>query len=886
MNDASNADRPTWHVLDGAQCARRLASDPETGLSEPESRARLERDGANRLAEAPPTSALRVLARQFMGVMPAILGVAGVLALAVGERLDAAAIFVVLAINGVLGFAQERRAENALAALKSMLARRATVRRDGVDHDIDAAGLVAGDVILLTTGDRVPADGRLLETVALEIDESVLTGESVPVGKHTGPLAAEILALGDRTCMAYANTVVTRGRGVLLVTATGMTTETGRLAEMLAAAEETTTPLQLQLDRLGRRLAGIALCVVGIILAIALIRGTPFAEAALIAITLAVAAVPEGLPAVVTVTLALGMQRMARRGAIVKRLAAVETLGCATVVCSDKTGTLTLNRMTVQALFLAGRRFGVDDGLRAAAATDLERFLVPLALCNDARMDGDRLIGDPTEGALLDVATKGGIDRSALEAQLPRIAEVPFDSATKLMATFHRRGEDVEIFVKGAPDMLLGRCAKFAGANGDVALDDEGRRRLAGENESLAADALRIIAVATGRVAAADFDAAADLDRHLDGLVFIGMVGMIDPVRPEVGGAVSRCRDAGIGVKMVTGDHHGTATAIARHLGLNGDVVLGADVDAMDTETLAARIDGIDVFARVAPENKMRIVEALRARGHVVAMTGDGVNDAPALKHADIGMAMGKSGTDVTREAATMVLTDDNFATIVHAVEEGRTIYANIVKFVRFQLSTNMGALATVFTATAMGLPMPFSPIQLLWVNVIMDGPPAMALGIDPPDDGHMVRPPRGVDDQILTLRRFGVLAFLGAVMTLGTLGVFLWALEAGDGTRAGTLAFTTFVLFQAFNAFNARAETSTAFDRQQLRNPTLWTALAGVVVMQAIAVHWEPARAIMHTVPLAPLDWLVAASVAASILVLEEARKMFARRLPPRPKT
>ena len=833
MDDRTTTQHPpAWHCMSDAEAAARLRSDLVRGLDSEAVAQRLAEFGENRLAEPPATPAWVVFARQFTGVLPLILGAAAVLAAWVGEYIDAAAILVVLVINGILGFIQERRAERALAALKTMLAQHATVRRDGTETRVPASDLVPGDIALIVTGDRIPADGRLIGAHSLEIDESVLTGESLAVTKGTGALAEPTLAVADRTNMAFTNTVVTRGRGELLVTATGMETETGRLAGMLAAAEESTTPLQDQLDRLGKRLAAIAMGVVGIILAIALMQGRPLNEAILTAITLAVAAVPEGLPAVVTVTLALGMQRMAKRGAIVKRLAAVETLGCATVVCSDKTGTLTLNRMTARTVYFRGRRLEVpmektteNGGIHPAFAGDgdLGRMLIPMALCNDSRIEEDSIIGDPTEGALLAVCNLGGVDVVSLNQKLPRIGEVPFDSAHKFMATFHRQGDAIEVFVKGAPDVIIGRCAFVAGENGDIPLDAAARDDLLAYNDSLAADALRVIAIAAKRLPDGPLPEGGELMNQVRDLVLLGLVGMSDPIRPEVKPAVDLCREAGIDVKVITGDHKATASAVANQLGLKGEVVLGVDVDAMDDATLAARIEDIGVFARVAPENKMRIVEALRTRGHVVAMTGDGVNDAPALKRADIGMAMGQAGTEVTKEAATMVLTDDNFATIVHAIEEGRTIYANIVKFVRYQLSTNLGALLSVFAATVMALPMPFSPIQLLWVNVIMDGPPAMALGVDPMPEGQMNQKPRRPEDQILTLKRFWVLAYLGAIMAVGTLGVFLWGLETGDDARAVTLAFTTFVLFQVANAFNARDERRSIFSMRTFSNPSLW---------------------------------------------------------------
>ncbi len=732
---------------------------------------------------------------------------------------------------------------------------------------------------------------RLTEAHSLEIDESALTGESHAVGKHIETLADAAAPLAERTNLVFMNTVVTRGRAIMLVTATGMQTEMGRIAGMIQDAPGSATPLQIQLDRLGKRLALIAGVAVTLIFALMLYQGEPLAQAAMIAITLAVAAIPEGLPAVVVVTLALGMRRMAGRRAIVKKLAAVETLGCTTVICSDKTGTLTLNQMTARAFLRGGRRYAVsgegysaDGEIRAedgGVVPDLSALLLPAALCNDSHIRDGQLIGDPTEGALAALAAKGGVMAEAAAEHLPRIAEIPFDSAHKFMVTFHHDGERVRVFVKGAPEVLLARCAAMAGAGGEQPLDDAARAALLRENETLAERGLRVLAVASRTLAAKDFDPAGDdLMPHVAGLCLQGLVGIMDPPRPEARAAIALCRSAGIQVKMITGDHKATAAAIARELGLTGEVIEGRELDGMSDAELARCIEQVGVFARVAPEHKVRIVQALRRDGHVVAMTGDGVNDAPALKSADIGVAMGITGTEVSKEAGAMVLTDDNFATIVGAVKEGRTIYDNIVKFVRFQLSTNMGALGAVLGAVLLGWPVPFNPIQILWVNIIMDGPPAMALGVDPARHGIMSEPPRPPRAEILTLRRLVQLAVFGLTMATGTLAVFWYGLQSGDQARALTLAFTTFVLFQFFNVFNARAETGSTFTQNFFANRWLWLALSLVLALQLVVVHWGPAQAIFRTTDLSLADWGLAAAVASSVLLLEEARKLGARLL------
>ena len=879
--------RADWHALDPAATAARLEANSACGLSAAQVGARLERHGENRLASIPPRSRWLAFLDQFKSLLILVLIGAAALAGAIGEIKDAVVILLVVVFNALLGFWQEYRAEATLAALKKMLSPVARVRRDGQVTEIAAAVLVPGDVVLLEAGDRVPADGRLVLTHGVEIDEAALTGESQPSGKAAHAEVAAAAPLAERLNMAYMNTVVTRGRAELLVTATGMATEMGRLGDMLAEAEAGPTPLQLQLDGLGRRLALIAGIVVTLIFALGLLRGEPLAQILLTSIALAVAAIPEGLPAVVTVTLALGMHRMAKSRAIVKKLAAVETLGCTTVICSDKTGTLTMNQMTARAVIFRGRRYAVSgEGYGAAGAItaedggplpDFSPLLTPAVLANDSRIRDGELIGDPTEGALLALSAKDGLDAGALAERRPRIAEIPFDSAHKFMATFHHDGEHVRVYVKGAPDVLLACSARHLDETGEAALDEASHAHWTAENEHLAGQAMRVLALASKEIPAHDFDPAGDLMMHARDLTFNGLAGIIDPPRPEAREAIRLCQRAGIQVKMITGDHKLTAAAIARDLGLTGEVLEGRELDAIAPEALSERIENGAVFARVAPEHKVKIIQVLRARGHVVAMTGDGVNDAPALKQADIGVAMGITGTEVTQEAATMVLTDDNFATIVHAVKEGRAIYDNIVKFVRFQLSTNMGAIQTVLGASLLGLPMPFTAIQILWINVVMDGPPAMSLGVEPAPPGVMEAPPRAAAARILTNGRLLRLFIYGLTMAVGTLGLFYYAGAQGP-TYALTLAFTTFVLFQFFNIFNARAEHGTAFNRDFFRNRWLWLSLASVISLQALVVHWVPAQAIFRTTDLTLADWGLAALVASSVLLFEEARKLAAR--------
>jgi len=900
MNNKPADNQSIWHTLTVDAVAHQLDTDVASGLSEAAAAERLREHGFNQLAEKPPRSPWLLLLDQFKGFLILVLLGAAVLAGAIGDIKDAVVILVVVLINALLGFYQEYRAEQSLAALKKMLAPEAEVRRAGRSAMISARQLVPGDIVLLDAGDRVPADGRVIIAHNFEVDESSLTGESHAVGKQVNVVPNKTAPLAERENMLYMNTIITRGRAEIIITATGMKTEMGRLADMLSQAEEAPTPLQIQLDGLGKRLAMIAGAVVLVMLIGGLLRGEPWVQMVMTAIALAVAAIPEGLPAVVTVTLALGLHRMAKHRAIVKRLAAVETLGCTSVICSDKTGTLTVNQMTVRALYSQGQSFTVTGEGYATAGkivadkqddnggngsyldhkADLKSLLLPLVLCNDAALRAEQVVGDPMEGALLVLAAKGGLQVDALREHTPRIAEIPFDAAHKYMASFHLEGDQIQIYVKGAPEVLIEQCTTMLGdvvdsREPDITLDATNRAKLQTQNSAFAAGGLRVLAAASRSLPASEFDAGSDLFIYMQNLRLDGLVALMDPPRAEARDAISLCHRAGIAVKMITGDQKDTAAAIAAELGIIGQVLSSNELDALDEIQLAACIDDIGVFARATPEQKVRIVQALKARNHVVAMTGDGVNDAPALKKADIGVAMGITGTDVTREAATMVLTDDNFATIVHAVEEGRTIYDNIVKFVRFQLSTNIGAILTVFTAPLLGLPLPFTPIQLLWINIIMDGPPAMALGVDPSRPGIMKSAPRKTDERILTLRRLLNLSGYGITMAVGTLGVLLWALQNRSEPQALTLAFTTFILFQVFNVFNARADTGSAFNRVFFHNRILWLALTSVVALQWLVVHWPLAQNIFHTTALSRADWLLAIAIASSVLILEELRKL-----------
>ncbi|MGA0135011.1 MAG: cation-translocating P-type ATPase [Ilumatobacteraceae bacterium] len=891
-----------------------LSTDVMTGLSSGEVAERLTTYGPNRLAESKRRPAFLRFLDQFRDLLIMILLVAAVVSFAVsGELKTPVVVLLVVFLNALIGFVQENRAEASLEALKKMLTASSRVRRDGDVMEVATDDLVPGDIVLVEAGDRIPADGRLVLAANLEIEEAALTGESHPSEKSTLLVDRADAPLGDRSCIAYMNTTVTRGRGEFVVTSTGMNTEIGRIAGLLRETETEKTPLQKQLEGLAHSLAKLSGLIVAAVFAIGLLRGNSVSELLNLAVALAVATIPEGLPAVTAVTLAVGVSKMAKKNAIVKRLASVETLGCTSIICSDKTGTLTLNEMTARRLVVQNRDHAVTgEGYSPEGSIEkipgdvpftMDNALMGMALCNDAVIryeNGDwQLVGDPTEGALAVLATKGGLDVADLRVRYPRVAEVPFDSSTKVMATFHEvigsSGERVvRMFVKGAPDVVLERATHAIGSDGESVPSSQLRTELLAHNDRMADEGLRVLAVAQRDIvldAWNEFtDTGADPSILMSDLVLMALIGIVDPPRPEAQVAIAEARTAGITVKMITGDHAVTARAIGRELGLgdgHGKVVAvtGNDLDQMTDDELASRIDEISVFARVAPEHKIRLVAALQRKGRIVAMTGDGVNDAPALKKADMGVAMGITGTEVTKEAATMVLTDDNFATIVGAVKRGRTIYDNIVKFVRFQLSTTLGFAMLFLAASIFDIAhgKPFAAIAILWVNIIMDGPPAMALGLDKGDSDIMRRAPRPVSEKILTPQRWGAIVYSSVIMALGTLGVLIWApgpeAEAGVATVAGTMAFNTFVLFQFFNILNARSDRNSVFRRHTLTNPQLWIALVAVIVLQVGVTHVGFMQRLFDTTSISSTQWLVSIAVASSVLWFEELRKAFVRR-------
>ena len=908
-----------------------LGTDERQGLTEEQARSRLERYGRNELAAEKAVPAWRKFLAQFQDVLVILLLAATAISagLWLFERdaalpYEAIAIFVVVLLNAAMGYIQESRAEAAVAALRAMSAAEATIIRHGERRSIPAAGIVPGDVILIEEGDTIPADARLSESAALQTAEAALTGESLPVTKDTAPIDEEV-PLGDRSNMVFSGTAATYGHGRGIVTATGMRTEMGRIAGLLEDTPDEATPLQRELDHVGKVLGivvvAIAVVMIATIIVVEGVRGaSALFDVLILGVALAVAAVPEGLPAVVTAVLSIGVQRMARRNGIVRHLAAVETLGSASVIASDKTGTLTKNEMTVRVVVTASGRVTLEgsgyapdgavlanDGkpLDGPLRVEIERALAVADRANNAtvqQQDGRWTVqGDPTEGALRVAARKCGLSSEALDRRLPRVGEVPFSSERKLMSTIHRDTAQEHagiVFTKGAPDVLLGRCAFEVIGEGRRPLTPARRGEILQLNEALAGEALRTLGVA-GRWL--EEDALAEHTAHPDGrveqgLVFAGLLGMIDPPRPEAKDAVARAKRAGIRPLMITGDHPRTAAVIARELGITTDdrVITGSELEQLAPDVLQRTVAAVSVYARVNPEHKLRIVDALRRAGAVVAMTGDGVNDAPALKKADIGVAMGITGTDVSKEAADVVLADDNFASIVAAVEEGRAIFANIRKFLRYLLSSNIGEVMTMFfgvlLAKQIGLPtkegvvvLPLLATQILWINLVTDGAPALALGVDPADEGLMEQPPRPVGEGVLTPAMWRGIVFIGVIMAIGTLFVLDASLPGGfvDGSGdlpyAQTIAFTTLMLFQVFNVINARSDEQSAFVHL-FTNGWLWAALVVSVALQVVVVYVPGLQHAFGTVALSGRDWLFCVAVASSVLWLREASKLLAR--------
>lgn len=896
------------HAAEVATLVEALASDTANGLTSTESQARLQIHGRNELDAVATIPAWRKFIAQFQDLLILILlGAALVSFLVSGELKTPLVVLVVVLFNAILGFIQEFRAEKSLDALRKMLSASVRVRRDGTTSLIDVQEIVPGDIVLVEAGDRLPADGRIVFANNVEVDESALTGESHPVEKHSDVIADEKASLGDRHCMAYMNSTVTRGRAEVLVTHTAMKTEIGRIAGLLASTSTEKTPLQKQLDGLAHQLVILAGVIVGIVMVANLARGESFSDVLLTAVALAVAAIPEGLPAVTVVTLAIGVAQLANNNAIIKRLAAVETLGCTSVICSDKTGTLTLNQMTATKLVFQAHTHDVVGGgyskiggvdLLTTEESDVVKVMARgLALCADAVVhhsdSGDQLVGDPTEGALVVLGEKLGMDTEAVRLQFPRESEVPFDSSYKYMATGHffmssGGGRVLRVYVKGAPDVVMSHCRSALWQNGETLDIAPLRGELDSTYDAMAGDGLRVLALAMRQLPEHEWEEfqneGGTLKDLVSDLTLLALVGIVDPPRPEARVAISEAHEAGIAVKMITGDHAVTAASIGKQLGIEGRAITGADLDTMSDEELARNIDDIGVFARVAPEHKIRLVAQMQAKGRVVAMTGDGVNDAPALKKSDMGIAMGITGTEVSKEAATMVLTDDNFATIVHAIRQGRAIYHNIISFVRFQLSTALGFAILFLIASVLGIAggKPFAAIAILWVNIIMDGPPAMALAFDRPPANAMQQPPRPMDEPILTRRRWSAVIISSFTMAVGTLLVL--KLAPGEETHdassvATTMAFVTFVCFQFFNILNSRNETHSVFNRRTFTNWRLWSALAITGGIQILVTVVGPLQRLFLTTSISFTQWIICAAVASSVVFVEELRKLVIRK-------
>ncbi len=892
----------SWFSMTAAEVLEKLGTS-EKGLSRDEAARRLLHYGPNTLQEQKKISPWEIFFGQFKNFLIILLIIATVISLFLGETLDAIVIFAIVVASALLGFYQEFRAEKAMEALKAMSSPTATVVRDGEEMEIPSAEVVPGDLVLLAAGDRMPADGRLIEAVNTRIDEASLTGESTAVSKDAQAVFPEGTPIGDRKNMIYAATVMTYGRARAVVTGTGMQTEFGRIAKMLQEVEEEPSPLAIKMDYIGKRLGIACLIVSAVVMGLGILRGNPILEMFIWAVSLAIAAVPEALAAVVTGALAIGVQRAAKRHAIVRKLPAVETLGCTTVICSDKTGTLTKNEMTIRQLYCGGRlvevggvgfepagEFTVDSRpIDPSGDPTLKRMLMSGMLCNDANLvqtDGAwRVKGDPTEGAFVVAAAKAKLDVGELRKCWVRIGEIPFESERKRMSTVHR-APDAEPFacVKGAPELVLERCTHWERDGRREPLTDEIRREILAVNDRMAQSALRVLGLACRDLAD---PAPGYTPETLEvELTFLGLAGMIDPPREEVKKAIADCHASGIRTVMVTGDHKLTAAAIARELGILGGpgqsdsrAIEGRELDRMTEEELAAIVEEVAVYARVSPEHKMKIVGAWKSRQHVVAMTGDGVNDAPALKRADIGVAMGITGTDVTKEASDMVLMDDNFATIVAAVEEGRIIYDNIKKYLTFLLSCNVAEILILGIAGMIGWPMPLIALQILWVNLTTDGLPALALGVEPAEPDLMARPPRDPNEPVFSGAVLKALSAMSVLIFAGLMPVFYFAWQNEGVEKAQTMALATLVVYELFYAFNCRSLRFTLPQLGLFTNKWLLPAVLSSALL-LIAVIYIPSWAkAFHTVPLSLWDWDEIFLVAGGSFLLIELVKWFAGR-------
>jgi magnesium-transporting ATPase (P-type) len=900
----SRQEAVEWQCVGTGDALDRLDVNPAAGLADAVVRERLELHGPNELTVKPGMPVWLLLLHQFKSPLIYVLLAAAVVALFLGEFKDAAVISGVLIINAVIGFIQEGRARQSMAALKKLAAPKSQVRRNGSILTLPSRDLVPGDILILTAGDRVAADARLTEVAALIALEGALTGESTGVSKKTGPIERDA-PLAERNNMVFAGTAIASGRGEAVVVATGMRTELGRIARMVQEAVQPLTPLQVRMGKFSRLVIVLVLAVVGMVFLLGIWRGLPVREVFMVALSQAVSAIPEGLPVAVTVALAVGMQRMARRRAIIRKLAAVETLGSATVICTDKTGTLTRNEMSVTRLFLPGgflRVTGIgyepeggfeDDAggvVEATPGSDLRRLLETAALCNDSLLvepSGDHgwsITGDPTEGALVVAAAKAGIEVASLRGQQARIWEIPFDPCHRMMATAHRTGSAagmVRVCVKGAPEAVMELCSGQWRNAADAPFAEDCREQVREAQRELAGAGLRVLAFAGMEIRESLL--ADDFGFLKERMSFLGLMGEMDPPRPEVREAVTMCGKAGIRTVMVTGDHLLTGKSVARQLGIadaNSTAMEGAEIQHMDDRALDEALRNVAVFGRVAPEHKLRIVEGFQRQGQTVAMTGDGVNDAPALTKADIGVAMGITGTEVAKEASAMVITDDNFATIVSAVEQGRIIFNNIRKAVYYLLSTGAAEIIALMTALLAGLPLPLRAVQILWVNLVTDCALTVNLVMENAEGDEMERRPLRHAAPLVPRRMWLRMLLMAPVMAFGTIGMFWWALESGRSlAKAQTMTFTVLCAFQWFNGLNARSYHRSLFKIGIFSNPFVLAGLAVAVGLQVLVVHNAWLQQLFHTVPLAAVEWLLIVAVASSVLWVEELRKLVHRR-------
>ena len=890
-----------WHTLEVDEALRRQGVDSATGLTSQDIEARTRQYGPNAFTAEKKESRLQAFLRQYQDPMQIVLLVAGLVTLFILHELGTGIVLLGLTLfNAMMGLSQEGKAEASVAALQKMLIVKTRVRRNGQVDQLPAEQLVPGDIVLLEAGDRVPADGRLLKAATLEIDESALTGESVPVPKQLAAVAGADTPLGDRVDMAYMNTNVTRGTAELVVTATGMSTEVGHISGMLAATDVEKTPLTQQLDALTKQIVVIAMVALAVSILIGWVRGQPLDVLFLTAVAFAIAAIPTGLPAVVTFLLATGTTTLAAAHAIVKRLRSVETLGATSAINSDKTGTLTLNQMTAVEMALVGQRLSVSgEGYSTTGQitrvgglpdVDLEPYLLPMALASDAVARDGGLVGDPTEGALVVLAAKGGIDAVETRKEYPRVAEVPFDAAYKLMATFHEMVDAggrpvVRCFVKGAPDQLLARAANALTAEGKLEPVADVRERYLQYNTYLGEKGLRVMALARRDFDPASFDPRApDLLPLVDELTILALVGIVDPPRPEAKTAIAEAHAAGIQVRMITGDHAVTAGAIAQQLGIRGRAITGAEFAAMSDDEANRQIDDIGVIARVTPEHKVRLIEVLKRKGHVTSMTGDGVNDAPALKKADIGVAMGITGTDVSKEAAVMILTDDNFATIVKAVELGRALYDSLVKYINFQMARLFGFILLFLGASLFNIVsgIPFLPLQTLYLNFTVDLFLAIGIGLGAASPGLMLRPPRGAQAQILPRQKLIGLAGLGLVLAVCALGLMRWAQGMFDEPTARSMGLVTFALSGIFLALECNEDTESVFSQSTFQNGKLIQMSLFALVAAIGATELGLLQRLLATVSLSVSQWVACLVVAAIIVVVMEVEKFIRRRRAP----